>query len=345
MVRVQALGLFGLAVAAHSCRVDPSRRIVDDARYPIEAGKPPPKELPPDLLDAFTRCGTAEVFDFYVDDTMGGQGLHVKFREEAFARHVESARGLIDRADEDAGSKSGPSRYLKAMPGAIGHATAAMRKYREAFRGARVAVFGSQQPTYETIALALGAASVTVFEYQTPVYEHELVDVADARDLNAAAAAAGGWPSPGEGDAARGAAWLRGGGLFDVALSISSFDHDGLGRYGDALSPDGDLRAMDTARAAVRPGGLLLVSVPVGPDAVAFNLMRRYGRARLPLLLEGWEEDGRVGWDEARLDADVNIRRSFEPVFALRKPVADGAGTDWAAEMRRPAGERRGGEL
>ena len=36
-------------------------------------------------------------------------------------------------------------------------------------------------------------------------------------------------------------------GGFDVALSISSFDHDGLGRYGDPLEPDNDLRAMRVA--------------------------------------------------------------------------------------------------
>ncbi len=33
---------------------------------------------------------------------------------------------------------------------------------------------------------------------------------------------------------------------FDMALSISSFDHDGLGRYGDPLDPVGDLKAMRT---------------------------------------------------------------------------------------------------
>ena len=31
---------------------------------------------------------------------------------------------------------------------------------------------------------------------------------------------------------------------FDVVLSISSVEHDGLGRYGDALDPDADLHAM-----------------------------------------------------------------------------------------------------
>lgn len=76
---------------------------------------------------------------------------------------------------------------------------------------------------------------------------------------------------------------------------------------------------------------MLVVTVPVGPDVVVWNLHRRYGPLRLPLLLEGWEVVARVGWDEARLTADANWRQSYEPVFVLRKPdvsaaeVPDGA--------------------
>ena len=84
--------------------------------------------------------------------------------------------------------------------------------------------------------------------------------------------------------------------------------------------------------------------MPVGPDVVAWNLLRRYGRARLPLLLQQrappggdaceaderggawdgaqWEElpDERVGWsDELLDDAARDWRRSVEPVFVLRR--------------------------
>ena len=65
-----------------------------------------------------------------------------------------------------------------------------------------------------------------------------------------------------------------------MALSISSFDHDGLGRYGDPLDPVGDLKAMRLAQCILKDDGLLLVSVPVGQDVVAFNLHRRYGSVR-----------------------------------------------------------------
>ena len=38
-----------------------------------------------------------------------------------------------------------------------------------------------------------------------------------------------------------------------------------------------------------RDGGLLLLTVPIGPDVVVWNLHRRYGVARLPHLLWGWD--------------------------------------------------------
>ena len=43
-----------------------------------------------------------------------------------------------------------------------------------------------------------------------------------------------------------------------------SFDHDGLGRYGDPINPDGDLVAMDTVRNVVKEGGVLFLTVPIG---------------------------------------------------------------------------------
>ncbi|CAE7902217.1 unnamed protein product [Symbiodinium sp. KB8] len=300
---------------------------------PVEKGAPPPRSMPADLVDAFTRCGSVHVHDFYVDDTLGGKGLFVEFGKESFDKQLKSAQALIAKADAQKGRKP----FLLSIPGALGRAAEAMRRHRGVFAGARVAVFGSQQPTYETLALALGAESVTVFEYQVPKFQHPRVVTADARALGAAAAAQGGWPAPTDELAPGGERWLREGGQFDVALSVSSFDHDGLGRYGDPLCPDGDLRAMDTAMLAVRPGGLLFVSVPVGPDAVAFNLMRRYGRQRLPLLLEGWTDVDRVTWEDDRLDAEVDIRRTYEPVFVLRKPAAGEQPTDWLREMRRAA--------
>ena len=106
--------------------------------------------------------------------------------------------------------------------------------------------------------------------------------------------------------------------FYDAAFSLSSFDHDGLGRYGDPIDPMADIRAMETARSILKPGGLLYLTVPIGPDLVVWNLHRRYGRLRLDHLLSGWEEVECVGWNEELLDFKASYMKTYEPVFVLR---------------------------
>lgn len=53
-------------------------------------------------------------------------------------------------------------------------------------------------------------------------------------------------------------------------------EHVGLGRYGDPLDPDGDLKAMRELRRVLAPGGDLLFVVPVGRPRVQFNAHRIY---------------------------------------------------------------------
>ena len=101
---------------------------------------------------------------------------------------------------------------------------------------------------------------------------------------------------------------------FDAALSISSFEHDGLGAYGDPLDPDGDLHAMKRLKKIVKPGGLLYLNVPTGPDQLMWNRARVYGKARLPLLMEGWTWVDSFGMREEFLEGKFN----GDPLFVLR---------------------------
>lgn len=52
---------------------------------------------------------------------------------------------------------------------------------------------------------------------------------------------------------------------YDVALSISTIEHVGLGHYGDAIIPDGDRKAVERLAQALRAGGLLYATVPFAP--------------------------------------------------------------------------------
>ena len=58
-------------------------------------------------------------------------------------------------------------------------------------------------------------------------------------------------------------------------------EHIGLGRYGDPLDPDGDLKAMGELKRVLAPGGLLLFVVPVGQPRVCFNAHRIYSYGQI----------------------------------------------------------------
>jgi hypothetical protein len=192
----------------------------------------------------------------------------------------------------------------------------ALRRHAGAVAGRRALVVGSQTPVVETLLLAYNASSVTTVEYNALTYDGvETLTPAELLELPAAAR------------------------RFDLVLSISSIDHDGLGRYGDPLAPDGDLMSSDAVRdeGLLAPGGLYFLTVPVGPDVVVWNLHRRYGEVRLPLLLEGWEVLERVGWEEGVLTAERSFAKTKEPVFVLRVPGA--AGTVAGSEAEAGAAE------
>ncbi|CAI8045483.1 hypothetical protein GBAR_LOCUS25165 [Geodia barretti] len=154
-------------------------------------------------------------------------------------------------------------------------------------------LFGSTHPWYECLLLALGASHVTTVEYNKLTYSHPLITTTTPSLLETTS-------------------------LFHTALSISSFDHDGLGRYGDPINPDGDLVAMDTVRNVLEENGLFFLTVPIGPDVLVWNLHRRYGYQRLPLLLCGWEEVESVGWEEELLTSPAPFTIQYEPVLILR---------------------------
>lgn len=53
-------------------------------------------------------------------------------------------------------------------------------------------------------------------------------------------------------------------------------EHVGLGRYGDPIDPDGDLKAISQLKRVSAKGGMLLFVVPVGKPRIEFNAHRVY---------------------------------------------------------------------
>lgn len=57
---------------------------------------------------------------------------------------------------------------------------------------------------------------------------------------------------------------------------MHTVEHVGLGRYGDKIDPDGDVKAMKELQRVLSPGGNLLFVVPVGKEKLQFNAHRIY---------------------------------------------------------------------
>lgn len=55
-----------------------------------------------------------------------------------------------------------------------------------------------------------------------------------------------------------------------------------------------------------------------GPDLLVWNLHRRYGEIRLPLLLQEWEQLAVYGMDEDLMLTHAPIATQYEPVFILK---------------------------
>lgn len=109
---------------------------------------------------------------------------------------------------------------------------------------------------------------------------------------------------------------------FEVIVACSVVEHLGLdGRYNSKADADGDLKAMRRIHGLLQPSGKLLLTIPVGRDAVHKPWHRVYGQERLPKLLEGFEvvrsrfleKEAGGAWfattEEKALDTPVNIRR------------------------------------
>lgn len=172
---------------------------------------------------------------------------------------------------------------------------AALEKYPDALKGKKVAVIGSITPWYESIVLYYGGAPTTI-EYNRIVCSDPRIEVLTVEEFEKNPKA------------------------FDAIISISSIEHDGLGRYGDPINPIGDFKAMQKMKAMLNTNGFLFLSVPVGKDRLWWNVHRIYGSLRFPRLIEGWNLVDSFGFQNGDLDLDLGEQASgHQPVFVLRK--------------------------
>ena len=156
-----------------------------------------------------------------------------------------------------------------------------------------VLIIGSLMPWYESIALEFGCKTCTVVEYRKQDNVVPNVNYIQPHELNNS--------------------------KFDVIFSISSYEHDGLGRYGDPINPNADLEAMKNIRNHLKSDGVLYLAVPVGQDEIVWNAHRVYGKIRLPMLINSWDLIGKYGVTKEIWDTPYTNDCPAQPILVLKK--------------------------
>jgi len=237
---------------------------------PPQPTPPPPKEIPPELMDRFTLGGRVEIEYNYIDATYPGNWplIYTDYEIDTYLARIARREWFI-YGQTDVWMWEAIEKYP--------------------IRGLDVVNMGSLTPWYEANCLHHGASSTTI-DYNPIISLSNRIKTMTIAQWDA--------EQP----------------RFDVAWSISSFEHDGLGMYGDPLDPEGDFKAMRKMKRIVKPGGLLFLALPVGKDKILFNNARIYGRIRMPMLLEGWEQIDEFGMAPEHWDGPGQI----QPLFILR---------------------------
>lgn len=125
----------------------------------------------------------------------------------------------------------------------------------------KIAIIGSTTPWIEAILYNYGCRDITTVEYNKPEIFHDAFKSVEYSEFANTT------------------------NNYDMIISYSSIEHSGLGRYGDILDPNGDLKTMDAIYSNLKNDGILLLGIPVGIDTLVWNANRIYGEKRLPLLV------------------------------------------------------------
>lgn len=219
---------------------------------PYKVVKPPPRHPPPNMVNDYTQNGECPIryWPQYFDESGPSQSRY--YNAQYFLNYLrkENVSNVNHYADKNIVQPT-------------------LTKYIEHITDKNVLVVGTQRPWAEAMLVNRGARKVTTAEYNYLTIEHPRIEIIKPHKLAERFSA---------GQAEQ----------FDAAFSYSSFEHTGMGRYGDPLMPFGDLEAVAQVWCMMKPGGYLFLAVPVSDDRkecmYMWNAHRVYGKARLQHL-------------------------------------------------------------
>lgn len=192
-------------------------------------------------------------------------------------------------------------------------------KHQDQLVNKSILIYGSSEPWVEVFCIAIGVKSITVVEYNDLTYNHskivQIVNKHAIKEFVYNISVCNGHIVTNTSDYALRCLSTTNNNIdvtdmleygvrhlytYDAVFSISSFDHDGLGRYGDPIHPASDIRMMDfvwsrvlndtTRTIAHTWNPMLFLTLPIGKDLLVYNLHRRYGATRLPFMINNFVE-------------------------------------------------------
>jgi hypothetical protein len=241
----------------------------------------PYRNIPEELLGDYTLNNSIPVLDWYFD---GRNDLMSSVWSDKYINEFKenfSVRNVKENNIKDECYHGASLMLLKAFE-------------LHNIRNKKIAVIGSISPWIEVILLQLDN-DVTTVEYNVPTLETNQLKCTSYWDFQ------------------------KSDEKYDCIVTYSSIEHSGLGRYGDPLDPNGDITCMKDIRNHLIDHGILIWGAPVGQDAVVWNAHRIYGKIRLPLIFDGFEEKEWIDHNKEQLiNQDLRIN-SANPVVVLHK--------------------------
>lgn len=215
----------------------------------------PPKDIPPRLLPDFTLGGSVPIKERYFSQMY----LNKVAKTAIWSRQlVEDMKNLALVGQLKGNYGADETNHLKS---ALARATGV--------QGGRVLVIGSENPWVEATLLAVGASEIITLEYGAIISHHPQIMTMTPLTFKKL--------------------YLKHAlGQFDSIVTFSSIEHSGLGRYGDALNPWGDVLEIARSYCVCKQGGSLVIGVEYGSDEIQFNAHRVYGHLRWPYLATNW---------------------------------------------------------
>ncbi|XP_065314528.1 uncharacterized protein LOC135923610 [Gordionus sp. m RMFG-2023] len=249
----------------------------------IKTEWPPPKQPPIEMYDDFTMFGRMPLDKnlWYFQEKYLGNMKSTPITKEEIQFKI-TARAL---------------RWKMSTYGIVEEdlLQAALIKYSQGVQDKIGLDFGSSDPWITSIALLNGASKMYMFDYiktvslddeietltQLQLYRiwHQQLTIMDENKLR-------------ESSLTRSKKGRKNHSLmFDFAISFSSIEHSGLGRFGDPLNPYGDLEAMAQMWCVMKPGAILFLNVPFHQNgsSLVWNAHRIYGYNRLQHLTANWK--------------------------------------------------------